>query len=426
MITMEQARVEIGNQQSKYGKVNSLMQYINEETLLKHHKLQPKGKATGVDNVTKEMYEENLYENLKKLIEDMKKFSYRPLPVRRTHIPKGNGKFRPLGIPSYEDKIVQGAFREILDIIYEKKFYDFSYGFRENKDCHQAILEINHHIMSDKVNYVVDADIKGFFDNLNHEWLIKFLENDIADKNFIRYIKRFLIGGVIEDGKKLESDKGTPQGGLISPVLANVYLHYVLDKWFVYLKNKRYFKGEAFLVRYADDFVVLFQYEDEANKFYEVLRKRLAKFDLELEENKSRIIPFGRFKGTKEQFDFLGFTHINGKTRNGKYKLIHHTSKKKLKQKKADVKKWLKENMHSSIKEIVPRLNVKLEGHYRYYGIFDNYNALLNFTKFVKEALYRCLTRRSQRKGWLTREKLDDILKSLKFTRPKLYLLYGY
>ena len=426
MKTMEQARVEIGNQQSKYGKVNSLMQYINEKTLLKYHKLQPKGKATGVDNVTKEMYEENLYENLEKLILDMKKFSYRPLPVRRTHIPKGNGKFRPLGIPSYEDKIVQGAFREILDIIYEKKFYDFSYGFRENKDCHQAILEINHHIMFDKINYVVDADIKGFFDNLNHEWLIKFLENDIADKNFIRYIKRFLIGGVIEDGKKLYSDKGTPQGGLISPVLANVYLHYVLDKWFVFLKNKGYFKGEAFLVRYADDFVVLFQYEDEANKFYEVLKKRLAKFDLELEESKSRIIPFGRYKGTKETFDFLGFTHINGVNRTGKYKLIHHTSKKKLRQKKENVKKWLKENMHNSIKEIVPKLNVKLDGHYRYYGIFDNFRALQSFTKYVKEALYRCLTKRGQRQGWLSREKLEETLKSLKFTRPKLYLLKGY
>lgn len=426
MKTMEQARMEIGNQQSKYGKVNSLMQYINEETLLIHHTLQPKGKAYGVDKVTKEMYEENLYDNIKKLIEDMKKFSYHPLPVKRTYIPKGNGKFRPLGIPSYEDKIVQGAFREILDMIYEPKFYEFSYGFRVNKDCHQAILDVNHHIMFDKINYVVDADIKGFFDNLSHDWLIKFLENDIADKNFIRYIKRFLIGGVMEDGKKLESDKGTPQGGLISPVLANVYLHYALDSWFVYLKRNGYFKGETYLVRYADDFVVLFQYENEANKFYNTLKKRLAKFNLELEENKSRIIPFGRFKGTKEKFDFLGFTHINGKTRNGKYKLIHHTSEKKLKQKKANVKQWLKENMHSSIKQIVPKLNVKLEGHYRYYGIFDNYKALESFTKFVVEALYRVLRRRGQRQGWLTRVKLYETLKSLKFTRPKLYLLYGY
>lgn len=423
---MEQARVEIGNQQSKYGKVNSLMQYINEGTLLVQHKMQPSGKAVGIDKVTKEMYQENLYENLKKLIEDMKKFSYRPLPVERKYIPKGEGKFRPLGIPSYEDKIVQGAFREILDIIYEPKFYDFSYGFRKGKDCHQAILQVNHHIMFNKINYVVDADIKGFFDNLNHEWLIKFLENDIADKHFIRYIKRFLIGGVMEEGKKLETDRGTPQGGLISPVLANVYLHYALDNWFDYLKRNNKFKGEAYLVRYADDFVVLFQYENEANKFYNTLKKRLAKFNLELEENKSRIIPFGRYKGTKETFDFLGFTHINGKTRNNKYKLIHHTSKKKLKQKKQNVKAWLKENMHNSIKEIVPKLNIKLEGHYRYYGIFDNFKALVGFTKYVVEALYRTLRRRGQRRGWLTRAKLRETLKSLNFTRPKLYLLYGY
>ena len=418
--------MEIGNQQSKYGKVNSLMQYINEGTLLVQHKIQPSGKAVGIDKVTKEMYQENLYENLKKLIEDMNKFSYRPLPVERKYIPKGEGKFRPLGIPSYEDKIVQGAFREILDIIYEPKFYDFSYGFRKGKDCHQAILQVNHHIMFNKINYVVDADIKGFFDNLSHEWLIKFLENDIADKHFIRYIKRFLIGGVMEDGKKLETDRGTPQGGLISPVLANVYLHYALDNWFDYLKRSNKFKGEAYLVRYADDFVVLFQYENEANKFYNTLKKRLAKFNLELEENKSRIIPFGRYKGTKETFDFLGFTHINGKTRNNKYKLIHHTSKKKLKQKKQNVKAWLKENMHNSIKEIVPKLNIKLEGHYRYYGIFDNFKALVSFTKYVVEALYRTLRRRGQRRGWLTRAKLRETLKSLNFTRPKLYLLYGY
>lgn len=426
MKTMEQAKVEIGNQQERFGKVNSLMQYINVDTLRVEHAKQPKGKAYGVDEVTKEMYEEHLEDNLKLLIESMKKFSYRPYPVRRVYIPKGNGKMRPLGIPTYEDKVVQGAFRQILNFIYEPLFCDFSYGFREGKDCHQAILDVNHHIMFDKVNYVVDADIKGFFDNLNHDWLIKFLEHDIADKNFIRYIKRFLIGGVMEDGKIIESDKGTPQGGLISPVLANVYLHYVLDIWFLWLKKENIIQGETYLVRYADDFVVLFQYENQAKKFYSMLKDRMAKFGLELEENKSRILPMGRYKGTKESFDFLGFTHINGKTRNGKYKLIHHTSKKKLKQKKANVKKWIKENMHGSIKEIVPKLNIKLEGHYRYYGIFDNFKALVSFTRFVVEALYRALRRRGQRVSWLTRIKLQQTLKSLNLTRPKLYLLYGY
>ncbi len=426
MKNMEQAKIEIDSQRERYGKVNSLMQYINVETLKVEHEKQPKGKAYGVDEVTKEKYGEHLEDNLKLLIESMKKFSYRPYPVRRVYIPKGNGKMRPLGIPTYEDKVVQGAFRQILNFIYEPLFCEFSYGFREGKDCHQAILEINHHIMFNKVNYVVDADIKGFFDNLNQEWLIKFLEHEIADKNFIRYIKRFLIGGIMEDGKKLESDKGTPQGGLISPVLANVYLHYVLDTWFLWLKKQNIILGESYLVRYADDFVVLFQYEEQAKKFYSMLKDRMTKFGLELEESKSRILPMGRFKGTKESFDFLGFTHINGKTKNGKYKLIHHTSKKKLKQKKASVKKWIKENMHGSIKEIVPKLNIKLEGHYRYYGIFDNFKALQSFTRFVVEALYRALRRRGQRVSWLTRIKLQQTLESLNFTRPKLYLLYGY
>ncbi len=426
MKNMEQAKIEIDSQRERYGKVNSLMQYINVETLKVEHEKQPKGKAYGVDEVTKEKYGEHLEDNLKLLIESMKKFSYRPYPVRRVYIPKGNGKMRPLGIPTYEDKVVQGAFRQILNFIYEPLFCEFSYGFRGGKDCHQAILEINHHIMFNKVNYVVDADIKGFFDNLNQEWLIKFLEHEIADKNFIRYIKRFLIGGIMEDGKKLESDKGTPQGGLISPVLANVYLHYVLDTWFLWLKKQNIILGESYLVRYADDFVVLFQYEEQAKKFYSMLKDRMTKFGLELEESKSRILPMGRFKGTKESFDFLGFTHINGKTKNGKYKLIHHTSKKKLKQKKASVKKWIKENMHGSIKEIVPKLNIKLEGHYRYYGIFDNFKALQSFTRFVVEALYRALRRRGQRVSWLTRIKLQQTLESLNFTRPKLYLLYGY
>lgn len=426
MKTMANAEIEIDNQQKKYGKVNSLMQYINVLTLKEEHLKQPRGKAYGIDKVTKNDYNINLDNNLEELIKKMKTFSYKPLPVRRVYIPKDNGDKRPLGIPSYEDKLVQGAFKQVLDLVYEPKFYDLSYGFRKGKSAHDAILKINHYLMFKKINYVVDVDIKGFFDNLSHDWLIKFLEHDIADKNFIRYIKRFLIGGVMENDKRLDSDMGTPQGGLISPVLANVYLHYVLDKWFMYLKKKNIIKGEFELIRYADDFVVLFQYENQAHKFYKLLKERLKKFNLEIEENKSRIIPFGRYKGTKETFDFLGFTHINGKTRTGKYKVIHHTSKKKLKLKKATAKKWIRENMHGSIKEIVPKLNIKLEGHYRYYGIFDNYKALESFTKFIVEALYKALTRRGQRRGWLTRTKLQKTLESLNFTRPKLYLLKGY
>ena len=227
---MEKEKAEIASLVEKYGRVQSLMKYVNEDTLKESYSKQPKGKAVGADGVTKEEYGKRLEENIENLIVRMKKFSYKPYPVRRAYIPKGNGKMRGLGIPSFEDKVVQGVFKEILEAIYEPKFKEFSYGFRPNKSCHDAIQRVNKHIMADKVNYIVDADIKGFFDNIDHEWMIKFLEHDIADKNFIRYIKRFLIGGVMEDGKRLETESGTVQGGLISPVLANVYLH-ELDKF---------------------------------------------------------------------------------------------------------------------------------------------------------------------------------------------------
>ena len=333
---MENEKKAITYQALKYPKVQALMRYVNKDTLKVMYRRQPKNKAVGIDGMTKEKYGENLDENLDKLIHNMKQFSYRPLPVRKAYIPKGNGKRRGLGIPSFEDKLVQGVFKEILESIYETKFLDCSYGFRPNRSCHDAILKVNKHIMANKVNYIIDCDIKGFFDNLDHEWLIKFLEHDIDDKHFIRYIKRFLIGGVLEDGKRLESDKGTVQGGLISPVLANVYLHYVLDLWFEHIKREFY--GEMYLVRYADDFVCMFQYENEAQRFYELLKERLSKFNLEIAEDKSRILPFGRYKGTKESFDFLGFTHINGKSHWGKYCVLHRTSKKKLKQKREAAK----------------------------------------------------------------------------------------
>ena len=313
-------RKDIRYQVMKGYKPTSLIHLVNKETLKEQHRKQICGKASGIDKVTKEEYEVNLDENLDNLIVRMKKFNYKPLPVRRTYIPKENGKVRPLGIPAYEDKLVQGAIADILNQIYECKFLDCSYGFRENKNCHGAIREINQTIMTKKVNYILDADIKGFFDNVDHKWLMKFLENDIGDKNLLRYINRFLISGYIEDFKYYETDKGTPQGGLISPILANVYLHYILDLWIMEAVKPK-LKGEIYLVRYADDFIIMFQYENEAKLVYQELIKRLAKFGLELEGSKTRIIPFGRYKGDSETFDFLGFMHYNGKTRNGKYYL---------------------------------------------------------------------------------------------------------
>ena len=267
--------------------------------------------------------------------------------------------------------------------------------------------------------------IKGFFDNVNHEWLIKFLENDIQDKNFLRYIKRFLKAGIIEELKYYESDKGTPQGGLISPVLANVYLHYVLDMWFDKV-IKKHSQGEAQIVRYADDFVCFFQYKEEAEKFYEALKARLNKFGLELSKEKSRIIRFGRFakqnseNGKTETFDFLGFTHINGKTRAGKYRVVHTTSKKKLKAKKQSIKAWFKENMHKKASDTIEKLNRKIVGHYAYYGISGNSQSLVNFYTFVLDAFYKALTRRSQRQ-WITPKRYRMLLEHFPIIKPKIY-----
>ena len=393
---MEKEKAEIASLVERYGRVQSLMKYVNSDTLKESYNKQPKGKAVGVDGITKEQYGENLEENIESLLVRMKKFSYKPYPVRRAYIPKGNGKMRGLGIPSFEDKVVQGVFKEILEAIYEPKFKEFSFGFRPNRSCHDAIQRVNKHIMADKVNYILDADIKGFFDNLDHDWMIKFLEHDIADKNFLRYISRFLKSGIVENGAILESDKGTPQGGQISPILANVYLHYVLDLWCERIL-KQYVRGEIYYVRYADDFLLMFQYEEEAKRVLELLRTRLAKFGLEVAEDKTRILPIGRFKGTKEDFDFLGFTFFNTKTRGGKYRLGVRTSKKKQKMKKQAAKAWLKTRLTKPVADTMRLINLSLAGHYNYYGVSGNFHAIQGFYKYVKYATYRMLNRRDQK-----------------------------
>ena len=249
---------------------------------------------------------------------------------------------------------------------------------------------------------------------------MKFLENDIEDKNFLRYVVRFLKSGIMEDMKKYESDKGTPQGGLISPILANVYMHYVIGLWFE-KKVKPQLKGEAYVVIYADDFVIMFQYEEEAQKVYRALKERLNKFGLELAEDKTKVIPFGRQKGTKETFDFLGFTHVNGRTRTGKYTIQHKTSKKKLKAKKEIAKKWLKENMHKPIAMVLETLKKKLIGHYTYYGISGNFKDIQKFYKYIKYEYYRVLNRRHQKKSMRYNIYLR-IWKGFKMPEPKIYV----
>ena len=393
------------------------MHNVNEQTLMVEHKKQARKKATGIDGVDKTAYDRNAEENIRKLVTEMKKFQYRPQAVRRTYIPKANGKRRPLGIPAYEDRLVQGVMAGLLNDVYEVRFLDCSYGFRPKRSAHDVVRYINQTIMTKKVNYVLEADIKGFFDNVNHDWLMKFLAHDIQDKNFLRYIKRFLIAGIMEGTELTNSDRGTPQGGLISPVLANVYLHYVLDLWFDKAVKPK-LQGEAYYVRYADDFLILFQYENEAKRVMEALKPRLGKFSLEVAEEKTRILPIGRYKGTKEDFDFLGFTFYNTKTRSGKYRLGIRSSKKKLKAKRQATKAWLRTRLTKPVAETMKLLAAVIRGHCNYYGISGNFRAIQNFWYYLKYSTYRMLNRRDQ-KGKL---KYPKFLRIWKYYIPDPHL----
>lgn len=414
---MENQYSEIRRQLIKYKNVQSLMQYVNVDTLEKKHKELSGNKASGIDKVTRQEYDNNLKENIFDLVKRMKSFTYRPKATRRVYIPKDNGGKRPLGIPSYEDKIVQGVFADILNEIYEPIFLDCSFGFRQNRDCHQAIKRLDQVIMRGNTNYIVESDIKGFFNNLNHDWLIKFLEHEIKDKNFIRYIKRFLKAGIVEDLQYYESEQGTPQGGLISPILANVYLHYVLDLWFeLYVKIKC--KGQCYLIRYCDDFVACFELEEEAKWFYKELIERLAKFDLEIETSKTRIFPFGKNTSTQDNFDFLGFNIYNSSTRKGGYKVGYKTSEKKSKKKKQDIKEYLKLNRDVKAKDLIKGLNKKLIGYYNYYGISFN-DWVYEIYAYALYQLKKWLSRRSQR-GRINWLKMQAIIEFEPLVRPRV------
>ena len=361
--------------------------------------------APGVDGLTWRQYGENLEDNLRELSERLKRGAYRARPVRRTYIPKTDGRQRPLGVTALEDKIVQRSTVEVMNAIYETDFLGFSYGFRPGRSPHNALDALCVGIMRRKVNWMLDADVCGFFDAISHEWLVKFIEHRIADPRVVRHIKKWLNAGVMEEGQRTEIEAGTPQGGSVSPVLANVYLHYVLDLWANQWRRK-YARGDMIIVRFADDFAVGFQYREDAERFQEDLLERFRKFQLELHPDKTRLIEFGRFavadrkrrgEGKPESFDFLGFTHTCDRTRKGKYIVLRQTMRKRMQAKVREVKDELRKRLHDPTPAVGQWLRSVLQGHYQYYAVPRNHRRLNAFKHQVYQRWFRALRRRSQR-----------------------------
>ena len=372
-------------------KVQNLASYLNAETLKAIHKTMKSGKASGIDKVTKEEYELKLEENLENLVKRMKSGSYRPNPTRRVYIPKETkGKMRPLGISCYEDKLVENAIALILEQIYEPKFYNESFGFRPNRNCHMAVREI---------------------------------------------IEKFLKAEIMENGKYLDSEQGTPQGNGASPVLANIYLHYVLDNWFDVIV-KRQCEGECYLIRYADDFVCCFQNKREAEVFRQRLEERFKKYGLELAEEKTKILEFGRFarqnrerRGERkpDTFDFLGFTFYCGM--DGKKQFFRcrvKTSKKKLRSKIKQMKEWIKDHRTMPLELIFKTVNAKLRGHYQYYGVTDNTREVKNYLTQTKRLLFKWLNRRSQRRSYTFDTFYNGLLKTFPLLEPSIKVSLFY
>jgi RNA-directed DNA polymerase len=361
--------------------------------------------APGVDQVTWDAYGQNLRENLEDLLRRVHSGAYRASPSRRVYIPKPDGRQRPLGIATLEDKILQRAVVEVLNAIYEKDFLGFSYGFRPGRNPHMALDALAVGITERKVNWILDADVSDFFTKLDQAWLQKFLEHRIADRRVLRLIQKWLAAGVIEDGNWSETIEGSPQGASVSPLLANVYLHYVFDRW-ARQWRRRHARGDMVVTRFADDFVVGFQYLGDAQRFLNELRQRLAKFNLELHPDKTRLIEFGRFAasnrkerglGKPETFDFLGFTHVCGKTKDGRFWLRRITIKKRLRAKLKQVKAELRRRRHWPIPEQGRWLASVLRGHFNYYAVPGNSHAIRAFRDEVTRLWRQALRRRSQR-----------------------------
>ena len=406
----------------------SVYHLINKELLRQCHKEMDGRKATGVDKVTKAEYEVNLDENLRDLVDRLKRKSYKPQPSLRVYIPKGKGKFRPLGMAAYEDKLVQSALSKILMAVYEPKFTGSMYGFRPKRSQHDALKEVTRLIEKGKTSYVVDADIKSYFNSLEHDKIIELVRFRLADPNIIWLIKKMLKAGIVEEGKWQPSERGTEQGNLASPVIANIYMLYTLALWFE-LKFKDTCRGDSGLVIFADDFIATFQYKEDAERFVEAIIDRFATVGLELEPSKTRLVEFGRFAeengkkrgtGKPETFDFLGFTHYCSMSKDGWFRVKRKTAQKKYRTKLSEMNKYIKQNRNLRLKDLISELNTKLRGHYQYYGVTDNYESIKRFRNVTRRLLFKWLNRRSQRPSY-TWEGFGELEKIYPLVQPRIY-----
>ena len=411
-------RVRQVAKRDKTVRFTALLHHITVERLRKAFRAIRRQAAPGVDGVTWKAYEQNLEPNLQNLHNRLHRGAYRAKPSRRVYIPKADGRQRPLGVAALEDKIVQGAVVEVLNAIYETDFLGFSYGFRPGRRQHDALDALAVGIERKKVNWVLDADFRDFFTSLDQGWMGKFLEHRIADKRILRLIQQWLEAGVVEDEVWAECDEGTPQGATASPLLANVYLHYVFDQW-VERWRRRQARGDVVIVRYADDFVAGFQHREDAERFQADLSERIAKFGLELKAEKTRLLEFGRYAASNraerglskpETFDFLGFTHVCGKTRTGRFALKRITIKKRMRAKLKEVKAELMRRMHRPVPEVGQWLGSVVRGHLAYFAVPGNMGAVRVFNEQVKRLWRRALQRRSQR-GSATWERIRRLAK---------------
>lgn len=391
---------------------------LNETLLLEAWKSLNKKGAPGVDKVTIAQYGEHLYDNIRQLVERLKSNDYRSRLIRRKYISKGNGKQRPLGIPVVEDRLLQGAARLLLGSIYEQDFLACSYGYRPKVGAQRAVRDLTFELQFGKYGYIVEADIKGFFDNIDHDWLLEMLEERIDDKTFLGLIDSWLKAGILEiDGSVLHPHSGTPQGGVISPILANIYLHYAVDLWFE-KAVKPQCKGQAHIIRFADDFVCAFQFKHEADRFFEALPERLAKFGLAVAPEKTCIHRFSRFyPSRKTRFTFLGFEFYWEPDTKGIPRVWRRTARKKLHAGIKAIKEWLKTNRHKPLKVLIPTLIRKVRGHYNYFRAVGNTTSLWTFYKSAVGSLYKWLNRRSQRRS-LTWTGIKRVLAAYAFPAP--------